>query len=201
MRLHVAGHLLLSQRPVSGCGFCGVDLVEGGCFSEVKGGGISSNCSYQLSGMKLEPKNSEREEALKRRMAESEENWAAASREVLKGKGALVRNFPIKCPVEACKEKPFKYNLIHHLLDDTRGNHLVPGGGRCQAWRIQGKDLLLKLHNLMCSPASRVRGRSQDLTPEAVVEAARLLGGVRKILQQGERAAVGLLPGGDRVGE
>jgi hypothetical protein len=56
MRLHVAGHLLLSQRPVSGCGFCGVDLVEGGCFSEVKGGGISSNCSYQLSGMKLEPR-------------------------------------------------------------------------------------------------------------------------------------------------
>ena len=51
------------------------------------------------------------------------------------------------------------------------------------SWRIQGKDLLLKLHNLMCSPASPVRGRSQDLTPEAVEEAARLLGQVRKILR------------------
>ena len=184
MRQHVAGHLLLGRRPVSGCGFCGVDLVEGGCIVEVEGGVLLSNCSYRLSSFKYQPKNKEREDALAKWLTESEESRAAATREALMGKGAQVLNFPIKCPVQACGKVIWKYNLIPHLLDTTNGSHPVPGGSRCQPWRQRGKALLLKVHEIISSPTSRVHGRSsRDLKPEAAEEAAGLLGEVRRILR------------------
>ena len=108
----------------------------------------------------------------------------AATREALKGMGAQVLNFPIKCPVQACGKVIWKYNLIPHLLDTTNGIHPVPGGSRCQPWRQRGKVLLLKVHEIISSPSSRVHGRSlRDLKPEAVEEAAGLLGEVRGILR------------------
>ena len=148
------------------------------------GGVLLSNCSYRLSSFKYQPKNKEREDALAKRLTESEENWAAATREALKGMGAQVLNFPIKCPVQACGKVIWKYNLIPHLLDTTNGIHPVPGGSRCQPWRQRGKVLLLKVHEIISSPSSRVHGRSsRDLKPEAVEEAAGLLGEVRGILR------------------
>ena len=193
MRYHAAGHLLLSQKPISGCGFCGVDLVEGGCVVEVTDGALFSNCYYQLSSFKYQRKHQEREEALAARLAVSEQDWAAATRDALKGKGAQVLNFPIKCPVQACGALIWKYNLIPHLLDTTKGVHPVPGGARCQAWRQRGKGLLLQLHGLISSSSSRVHGqRARGLKPAVVEEVADLLGEVRGFLGEQPKKEDGL---------